>query len=47
VWESLLPLQLEQVIAFLGFFAWCDRREFFLAFDDLLRGTAIVLNSYE
>ena len=42
MWESLLPLQLEQIIAFLGFFAWCARREFFLALDDLLRGTAIV-----
>jgi hypothetical protein len=40
-------LQLEQVIAFLGFLAWCDRREFFLALDDLLRGTAIFENSYK
>lgn len=39
-----MPLQLEQAIMFLGFFAWCERREFFLAFDVRLRGTAIVKN---
>lgn len=34
-------LQFEQVTVFLGFLAWCERREFLRAFDVRLRGTAI------
>jgi hypothetical protein len=34
--------QLEHFETFLGFFAWCARREFLRAFEVRLRGTAIV-----
>ena len=34
--------QLEQAETFLGFFAWCERREFFLALEVRLRGTAML-----
>ncbi len=34
--------QFEQLEKLFGFFAWCDLREFFFAFDVRLRGTAIV-----
>jgi len=37
----MLP-QLEHLEAFFGFFAWWARREFFRAFEVLLRGTAMV-----
>jgi hypothetical protein len=35
-------LQLRHAETFLGFFAWWERREFLRAFDERLRGTAIM-----
>ena len=42
-WGSLVLLQLEQVSTVLVAFAWCDRFEFFRAFEWRLRGTAITI----
>jgi len=36
--------QLLQAETFFGFFAWCERLEFFLAFEVRLRGTAMVIS---
>ena len=36
--------QFGQAEAFFGFFAWCDLREFFFAFDVRLRGTAMMIS---
>lgn len=42
----MAELQLEQLIKFFGFLAWCDRREFLRALDVLLRGTAMGISDF-